>query len=85
MDKNGNELNYNEEDELLKCDLCCVKASLGGNVPGLFKYVRENQESSQPQTRAFGHLKSHIKEHFIKKPHLRMKEKSLKEDAKKLE
>ena len=64
------ELSYVEEEEVLKCDLCCSKPRMGGSIPGLFRYKKNTNESSQKQSLPFRHLKDHIKNHLKSKVHI---------------
>ena len=69
---NFEELSYVPEEHLLKCDLCCSKPRMGGNVPGLFKYDKEdNIESDNTNlSQRFRNLKAHLKAHLMNKTHI---------------
>ena len=51
--KNFTELTYNEDEQLVKCDLCCFKSRMGGNVPGLFKYEGDPDTDMGNQSQRF--------------------------------
>ena len=42
---------------------------MGGNVPGLFKYVKDTEGNSN-QSSEFRNVKAHINAHFCKKVHV---------------
>ena len=64
------ELSYDENEKVLKCDLCSSKPSSGGNLPGIFSYSKDIEPSSSNQSQEFRSLKHHLKNHFTKKVHI---------------
>ena len=66
------EFSYVEEEHLLKCDLCCSKPRMGGNVPGLFKYDKDDdiENENKNLSQRFRNLKAHMKAHLMNKTHI---------------
>ena len=63
------ELNYNETERLLKCDLCSPNPRKGGSMPGLFNYEKDGLDKGM-ERKKFKCLKSHLKAHFANKKHV---------------
>ena len=70
--ENFEELSYVAEENLLKCDLCCSKPRMGGNVPGLFKYDKDEdrENGNKNLSQRFRNLKAHLKAHLMNKTHI---------------
>ena len=83
--KHFTELSYNEEEQLVKCDVCCSNTRKGGSVPGIFKYEKPPSSDKDTQRKKFKNLKAHLKAHFENKTHndnIEEKEKSEEEERK---